>query len=46
MKKLSKDQWDKREKAQALIIAEQKRELARMERELEQQRKEQEKVKS
>ena len=46
VKKLSKAQWDKKEKAQALIIAEQKRELPRMEGELEEQRKEQEKVKS
>ena len=46
MRKLSKAQWDKKEKAQALVIAEQRRELARMEGELEEQRKEQEKVKS
>ena len=46
MRKLSKAEWDKREKAQGLVIAEQRRDLARLEGELEKQRREQEKVKS
>ena len=43
---MSKAEWDKREKAQGLVIAEQRRDLARLEGELEKQRREQEKVKS
>ena len=43
---MSKADWDKREKAQGLVIAEQRRDLARLEGELEKQRREQEKVKS
>ena len=46
MRKLSKAEWDKREKAQGILIAKQRQDLVRLEGELEKQRKQQEKLKS
>ena len=43
---MSKADWDKREKAQGILIAKQRQDLVRLEGELEKQRKQQEKLKS
>ena len=43
---MSKADWDKREKAQGILIAKQRQDLVRLERELEKQKKEKEKLKS